>query len=291
MTEYVSFFKTVKGNEGSLCKYPTRLDTYGRGCEHNCHYCYARSLLDFRGMWRPEAPAIADIDKIRRKIDRLHPGDIIRLGGMTDCFQPIEARHKVTKATIAMLNRKRVGYLIVTKSHLVATDEYLRMLDPELAHVQISVTNTDDAAALEYERCSLTSKRLDALQKLQDAHIDVELRLSPYVHEFIDSNVLRSYCPQKILVEFLRVNHWIERWLGDRIDLSYYTLKHGGYRHLPLDLKRSYLGKLRDAMPDAEFSVCEDVPEHWEYWRENENANKEDCCNLRKGVPLCLQGE
>lgn len=48
--EFKSFYKTVKGNEGAKCMYPTRLDLYGRGCSHNCSYCYARSLLDFRGL-------------------------------------------------------------------------------------------------------------------------------------------------------------------------------------------------------------------------------------------------
>ena len=33
MKEYKSFYKTVGGNEGTKCLYPTRLDTYGRpGC-------------------------------------------------------------------------------------------------------------------------------------------------------------------------------------------------------------------------------------------------------------------
>ena len=48
MKEYKSFFKTVNGNEGSKCHYNTRLDTYGCGCQHDCSYCYAKSLLDFR---------------------------------------------------------------------------------------------------------------------------------------------------------------------------------------------------------------------------------------------------
>lgn len=46
--EFKSFFKTVGGNEGNKCHYPTRLDTYGCGCSHDCKYCYAKSLLDFR---------------------------------------------------------------------------------------------------------------------------------------------------------------------------------------------------------------------------------------------------
>ena len=46
-TEFKSFYKTVGGNEGNKCHYPTRLDTYGCGCSHDCAYCYAKSLLDF----------------------------------------------------------------------------------------------------------------------------------------------------------------------------------------------------------------------------------------------------
>lgn len=44
MREFKSFYKTVGGNEGNKCHYPTRLDTYGCGCQHDCSYCYAKSL-------------------------------------------------------------------------------------------------------------------------------------------------------------------------------------------------------------------------------------------------------
>lgn len=30
------YFKTVGGSEGSHCNYPTKLDTYGCGCQHDC---------------------------------------------------------------------------------------------------------------------------------------------------------------------------------------------------------------------------------------------------------------
>lgn len=53
MTEYKSFYKRAGGKEGSRCRYPVRLDTYGCGCSHDCGYCYAKSLLDFRGLWHP----------------------------------------------------------------------------------------------------------------------------------------------------------------------------------------------------------------------------------------------
>ena len=49
MKSFSLFYKEVGGNEGSKCHYTTMLDTYGCGCQHDCKYCYAKSLLDFRG--------------------------------------------------------------------------------------------------------------------------------------------------------------------------------------------------------------------------------------------------
>ena len=90
-----NFFHAVTGNEGDLCHYSTRLDTYGCGCQHNCGYCYARSLLDFRGLWNPVAPSAASVRDIYKVVkNKLRPGDVVRLGGMTDCFQPMEAARK-----------------------------------------------------------------------------------------------------------------------------------------------------------------------------------------------------
>ena len=52
----------------------------------------------------------------------------MRLGGMTDCFQPCEAVYRETYKAIQNLNRQGVHYLIVTKSSMVADDIYIRML-------------------------------------------------------------------------------------------------------------------------------------------------------------------
>ena len=61
--EFKSFFKTVGGNEGNKCHYPTRLDTYGCGCSHDCKYCYAKSLLDFYDIM-PKKTSMYEISKL-----------------------------------------------------------------------------------------------------------------------------------------------------------------------------------------------------------------------------------
>lgn len=277
MNEFKSFIKTVGGNEGDKCNYPTRLDTYGRGCSHNCKYCYAKSLLDFRKMWNPDDPAVADINKIRRKISKL-PKDTpaIRLGGMTDCFQPIENKYGVTYETIKALNENNLPYLIVTKSALVADDKYIDVLDKDLAHIQITVTTTDDDFSRTYENASVPSERISAIEKLQELGFDVQLRLSPYIKEFVDFDILNNVKCDKILVEFLRVNSWIRKWFD--IDYSRYTIKHGGYQHLPLDEK---IKDIKLITGFKEITVCEDETTAYEYWKNNFNPNKDDCCNLR----------
>ena len=279
MKPFSLFYKEVKGNEGDKCKYPTRLDTYGCGCQHDCKYCYAKSLLDFRGLWNANKPVVGNMKDIRNAIIRAKKSHIkiLRLGGMTDCFQPLELKYRTTYQTIKLLNKYKIGYLIVTKSHLVANDEYMKIMDKNLAHIQITTTCLDDELykKLDYEKASLPSKRIEAIKKLQDNGFDVAIRLSPLIPEYIDFDKLNSLGINKAIVEFLRVNTWIKKWFD--IDYSKHIIKEGGYNHLPLDYKKQILSKVK--IPN--ISVCEDVTSHYEYWRDNFNPNKDDCCNLR----------
>lgn len=277
MRDFNSIYKTVGGNEGSKCNYPTRLDTYGCGCSHDCSYCYAKSLLDFRKLWNPKAPAVASIADISKAVRKIKQGAVVRLGGMTDCFQPIEKLHRITYKTIRLLNRRRIPYLIVTKSAMIADDEYLQILDKDLAHIQVTVTTLDDDLSLTYEKASKPSERINAILRLQSEGFDVTLRLSPFVAQNVNFELLNSLKIDKILVEFLRVNSWIKKWFD--IDYSEYTVSQGGYWHLPLKRKIELLSRITGF---KEVSVCEDETEAYEYWKKNVNYNPDDCCNLRR---------
>jgi DNA repair photolyase len=281
MRSFSLFYKEVEGNEKSKCNYTTRLDTYGCGCQHDCKYCYAKALLDFRGLWNSQKPVVGNMKQIRNAIIKMKKAGIkiVRLGGMTDCFQPLELKYRTTYQTIKLLNKYKIEYLIVTKSHIVANDEYMKIYDKDLAHFQITTTCLDDALykKLDYEKASPPSKRIEAILKLQDAGMDVAIRLSPLIEEYIDFDKLNSLGIKKAEVEFLRVNHWIRKWFD--IDYSKHTVKQSGYEHLPLEEKIKIINKI--TIP--EISVCEDEDKAYEYWKNNFNPNKEDCCNLRRG--------
>ena len=279
--EFKSFFKNVGGNEGSKCKYPCRLDVYGCGCAHDCKYCYAKALLDFRGFWNPLNPSVADINKIETQIKMIASGECgkikaIRLGGMTDCFQPIEKVYRNTYKTIQLLNKHKIPYLIVTKSDLVASDEYISILSKDLAHIQITVTTTDDELSLTYEKAVVPSKRIAAIEKLQAAGFDVSLRLSPFIPEFVNLDILNAVKCDKIVVEFLRVNAWIKKWFN--IDYSPFIIKQSGYWHRTLKEKQELIKGITGF---KQITVCEDESRAYEYWKKNFNPNPDDCCNLR----------
>ena len=275
--EFKSFYKTVAGGEGEKCYYPTRLDPYGKGCFYNCKYCYAKKLLDFRKLWHPDDVAIADITKIYNQISKIPSGTTLRLGGMTDCFQPIEYEIRNTYRTIKMLNRKKIHYLIVTKSDLVSTKEYMDILDKELAHIQISVPTTDNAVLKDTDNAPSYHERVGAIEKLQKAGYDVSIRLSPFLYETADYGKLNRIDVDKCLVEFLRLTPKIHEQIKEYVTFEHYNLKESGYRHLPLDKKLEVLDKL----DFKEITVCDDVQAHYDYFKENYNPNSTDCCNLR----------
>ena len=104
------------------------------------------------------------------------------------------------------------------------------------------------------------------------------IRLSPYIPEFVDTEVINNIKCDKLQIEFLRINPMIRRTF-EGVDFSDYTYKENSYCHLPLDKKIELIKPFKG----KQISICEDVTEHYNYWKENVNYNKDDCCNLRRG--------
>ena len=107
-------------------------------------------------------------------------------------------------------------------------------MDPQLAHIQVTITCFDDDKyrELDYEKASLPSERIKAVERLYDAGFDVQVRLSPFIPEFVNYDKLAQIRCDKLIVEFLRVNTWIQKWFD--IDYSPYTIKQGGVQAFAL---------------------------------------------------------
>ena len=191
--EYKAFLNLPGGGETTKCYYPFKLDTYGCGCSNNCAYCYAKSVLSFRGYWDNDAPKKADFNKIKKIFENVFDKGKktkysqffldripIRLGGMTDCFSDIEKEERVTLRFLKLLKKYDYPYLILTKNKLVADDEYIEAMDKNLGYIQFSITTPFDDISEAYEEgASLTSERLAACKKLNDHGFYTAVRICP----------------------------------------------------------------------------------------------------------------
>lgn len=203
MKSFSLFYKDTGGNEGDKCNYQTRLDSYGCGCQHDCNYCYAKSLLNFRNLWNAQKPVVASTKQVRNAINDIKKKkiQIVRLGGMTDPFQPMELQYRTTYQIIKMLNKHKIGYLIVTKSHLVANDEYLEIYDKDLARklLQDDFIVFDEFTSVVDRRvaetmCIATNKTIHKLNKqivVISCHYDILNWLQP--DWVFDTNNMKSF--------------------------------------------------------------------------------------------------
>ncbi|TVQ61052.1 MAG: PA0069 family radical SAM protein [Phycisphaerales bacterium] len=162
-----------------------------RGCEHGCVYCYARpghemlgfSLgLDFETKIAAKtgAPALlaAALDK------PAWAGETVVMSGVTDPYQPIERRLRITRACLEVMAARAQPVAIVTKNALVLRDiDLLRELSSHGAcRVYVSVTSLDPHTARAMEpRASSPASRLRAIRELTDAGVPTGVMTAPII--------------------------------------------------------------------------------------------------------------
>lgn len=170
-----------------------------RGCEHGCIYCYARPFHEYLGfsagldfetriMVKENAPAL-----LRRELSspKWKP-QLIAMSGVTDCYQPIERRLKLTRGCLEVLAEFRNPVGIITKNHLVTRDiDVLSDLARySAAAVFISLTTLDPELRRRMEpRTSPPSARLSAIAELRRAGIPVGVLLAPVIPGLTDHEI------------------------------------------------------------------------------------------------------
>ena len=152
-----------------------------RGCEHGCIYCYARpshSYLELSPGLDFETKLFAKTNAaelLRAELAR--PGyrvSPIALGANTDCYQPIERKHRITRGILEVLAECEHPVTMVTKSALVERD--LDLLAPmaakNLVKVFVSIGTLDRELARKLEpRAASPQRRLDVLSSLSKQKI------------------------------------------------------------------------------------------------------------------------
>ncbi len=170
-----------------------------RGCEHGCVYCYARPRHEYLGF----SAGLDFESKILVKPDaaKLLWGELssprwkpkpLALSGVTDPYQPVERRMRITRACLEVVVEFRNPVLVVTKSFLVTRDIDLlsQLTRYNAASVAISVTTLDPKLHGRMEpRASTPARRLEAMQRLADAGIPVAVFVAPVIPGLNDHEI------------------------------------------------------------------------------------------------------
>ena len=123
-----------------------------RGCEHGCVYCYARPTHEFLGMsagldfeskimFKERAPSLL----ARELAAPQWKPEVLAMSGVTDPYQPIERKLRITRGCLEVLVRYRNPVSIITKNSLVARDRDLiaQLAAIGAASVCFSITTLD----------------------------------------------------------------------------------------------------------------------------------------------------
>lgn len=194
-------FKLVNHHTScNKCHYAFEIDSYGRGCFHNCVYCYAKDQLTSHGFWNRPQPFPVNLATIRKVFYTVFETDKsntwrsimerripIRVGSMSDSFMWLDTKYGVTKELLKIFKFYKYPYIIFTRSDLVAHDDYLALLDKKLCSVQFSIAGNNnrftriiEPGAPSYDR------RLKALRKLADAGFWTTVRINPLFPKYPD---------------------------------------------------------------------------------------------------------
>ena len=180
--------------------FETSLNPY-RGCEHGCIYCYARPTHEYLGfsagldfeskiIVKTNAPELL---RAELESQRWQPQTLV-MSGVTDPYQPIERKLRITRGCLEVLAQFRNPVAIITKNRLVTRDIDLlcELAQRHAAAVNLSVTSLDpDLQRVLEPRTSVPEARLDAIRQLRAANIPVGVMVAPIIPGLTDHEVPR----------------------------------------------------------------------------------------------------
>ena len=185
----------ISRNDSSDVGFEASLNPY-RGCEHGCVYCYARPTHEYFGLSpgldfetkifvKEDAPEL-----LRRELSsRRWKPQVLALSGVTDPYQPIEGKFRLTRRCLEVLRDFRNPVQIITKNHLVRRDVdllgELSTFDAAAVYLSVTTLRREVHKVLEPRTCH-PERRLEAIQELSEAGIPVGVLVAPVIPGLTD---------------------------------------------------------------------------------------------------------
>ena len=199
VVEYSPVRDILTRASGFMSEYDYTLNPYS-GCSFGCTYCYAaffsmsREKRDTWGHWiTVKENAVGKMERFKRSLD----GKLIYMSSVTDPYQPIEHKLKITRDLLKILAERHKPKLVVqTRSPLIARDcDLFHRIEDNGGRVQVNMTVTTDDEDIRrtFEPyCPSNSVRMRAIAEIEAAGIDACITMTPLLlvrdaHAFSES--------------------------------------------------------------------------------------------------------
>lgn len=161
------------------------------GCQHGCKYCYATFMKRYTNhseAWGKFVDAKINARSVLEKdLMKMKKGSIL-ISSVTDPYQPLEEKYKLTRKILNRLADTKFLITILTKSDLVLRDlDLLKGFKKSRISVGFSINYLDDRDRKIWEPDSSTiPERLDALKKISENEIECYVHVGPYFEGITD---------------------------------------------------------------------------------------------------------
>ena len=170
-----------------------------RGCFHGCAYCYARPSHEYLSFGagtdferkivvKPHAAAL-----LREAFDAPRwKGERVMFSGVTDCYQPLEASYRLTRACLQVCVEYRNPAGIISKAPLVERDiDVMQELSKAAKFgIAVSIPFWNEAHARAIEPFVTTpARRVRTLERLARAGLDVGVMVAPIIPGLNDEDI------------------------------------------------------------------------------------------------------
>lgn len=200
MTEFKTFNPVSVSSKFAICGIPLRVDTY-KTCSFGCEYCFSncRKIMEFE-----KTLQVGNLKWLEKKLNKIYIEEKVDMknfidvllkdritwhcGGMSDPFQPIESKLRITSGLIDIANKHNSTILFSTKSDSV----YDSNIKPNLHSFQLSITNTDNRKDIEPNVPSIEN-RLKFYKDLKKEGFKVGIRVQPFIPNVTTTEIVDMF--------------------------------------------------------------------------------------------------
>ena len=162
------------------------------GCQHNCSYCYAPNVLKIdRNKWGNNIGIKLNIPMILSKEIKKKRIGTIGISTVTDPYQPIEKKYKLTRYCLEQLKKYDFPIHIQTKSSIINRDfDIISKISKVDIMISISSLNDDERKIFEPFSSSIKD-RLEILSIFSEIGIRTSVFLGPIFPTIKDEELIK----------------------------------------------------------------------------------------------------